>query len=268
MPAVLHAPVINTPGFMLKEHTAEPLVPAFTAVNGRTSPPSPRRIYAINGMNRDTVHVRPLARNSPEPPQDPKGAPPPRDDWTSARNVAGNRTHNGPSSPATLSDEGQSSPFPGKRKRSSSAEDLPTDRSSDGSVAARQRLESDAMAASDRDDASQARARLNLKGLQARALPPMDRPDSDRTWTQSHDVPPNGHRDHQHHDHQHDDARRSDRHDDHSSHPSSLSQFNAMEDHNDFDHPGATEMTRAGVQVDPKKRKRVSLRVVCQDYLY
>ena len=276
MPAVLHAPLTNTPGFMLKERTAEPLAPAFTAVNGRTSPPSPRKLYGMSGMNGDSIHVRPIARTSPEAPQDPKGPAAPRDEWSVVRNVTENGHQNGRAPPPALPDEDQSSAHSGKRKRSGSPEDSQSDLSPEGSLVTRPRLDSYAMVGRDESprtvaqvqrlnlDNSQARAQLNLKDLQARALPPMasqDRPETERSWTQPHDASHNGYRDHQHHD-----ARRMDRsHDDMNSHQNPHAQLNGSEDPNDHEHSSTTEMTRAGVQVDPKKRKRVSCRFTTCD---
>ncbi|KAF2833768.1 hypothetical protein CC86DRAFT_415746, partial [Ophiobolus disseminans] len=51
MSAILHLPVLNTQSaYMLKEKNAEAFAPAFTAVNGRASPPSPRSLTLSNGM--------------------------------------------------------------------------------------------------------------------------------------------------------------------------------------------------------------------------
>ncbi|KAF2690719.1 hypothetical protein K458DRAFT_426170 [Lentithecium fluviatile CBS 122367] len=251
MPAVLHAPLTNTPGFMLNERTAEPLLPAFTAVNGRASPPSPRKLYAMNGMTTETLHVRPISRHSPERAQDPKASAPTRDDWNSVRNGPENGHQNGRPSPS-LSDEGQSPHYPGKRKRSSSAEDSQSDNSPEGSVVVtRPRL--DSYAPPTRDNSPNTVAQLQQLAMehpQSRTLPPMERPDSERSWAQSRDVPHNGY-----HDSQHRDSRRME-HDGMNTHSASHSELNGMGDPNDLDHSNTTEMTRAGVQVDPKKRKR------------
>jgi hypothetical protein len=52
MSAVLQLPVLNTQSpYMLKEKAAESFAPAFTAVNGRGSPPSPRSSTITNGMS-------------------------------------------------------------------------------------------------------------------------------------------------------------------------------------------------------------------------
>src|SRR5688572_26206758 len=136
MPAVLHTPSTTTPGFMLKEKTGEPLVPAFTAVNGRTSPTSPRQLYGMNGMTADTTHVRPISRQSPEQPPERQVPSPTRAQWASLRRLPENdhetdyenHHQNGHPSPS-LSDEDQSSSYAVKRKRSSSAEDSQSDHS-------------------------------------------------------------------------------------------------------------------------------------------
>ncbi|KAH6639503.1 maltose O-acetyltransferas-like protein [Boeremia exigua] len=50
MSAVLHMPAINTAPFMLKEKLGDPFTPAFTAVNGRPSPPSPHASTGPHGV--------------------------------------------------------------------------------------------------------------------------------------------------------------------------------------------------------------------------
>ena len=58
MSAVLHMPTINTAPFMLKEKLGDPFAPAFTAVNGRPSPPQtstgPRGVTAWDPVPRES----------------------------------------------------------------------------------------------------------------------------------------------------------------------------------------------------------------------
>ncbi|PVH90614.1 hypothetical protein DM02DRAFT_664874 [Periconia macrospinosa] len=81
MPAVVHALLINPMGFMFKEKPGEPLVPAFTAVNGRTSPLSPCKLSGINSMAADSLQI--LTRSSPPEQrlQEPRASLSARDDW-------------------------------------------------------------------------------------------------------------------------------------------------------------------------------------------
>ena len=52
MSAVLHLPVLNTQSpYMLKDKAVESFAPAFTAVNSRGSPPSPRSSTITNGLS-------------------------------------------------------------------------------------------------------------------------------------------------------------------------------------------------------------------------
>lgn len=252
MPAVLHAPLANTPSFMLNERAGEPLGSGFTAVNGRTSPPSPRKLYSVNGMNGDSTHVRPLARNSPDQPQEVRAPAPPREDWPPTRNGAVAVAENGhqsegPSPP--YSDKSLSPTFPVKRKRSSSPEMSPErSPSAEGAAVPRPRLDSYATVRGDSPNTVAQVQQLNLDHHQPRTLPPIDHPDSDRNWASSSDTARNGYREHP--------PRPIDlSHDDHQ-HPGPYPPMNGIDDGQDRDHAGATETTRAGVQVDPKKRKR------------
>jgi hypothetical protein len=65
MSAVLHLPVLNTQSpYMIKEKAVESFAPAFTAVNGRGSPPSPHNSIIPNGMSS-----RQSPNHHPEPGQ-------------------------------------------------------------------------------------------------------------------------------------------------------------------------------------------------------
>jgi hypothetical protein len=260
MPVALHAPLTNTPGLMLKERTEEPLVPNFTAVNRKTSPTSPRKPYPVNNMsNPDSNHTRPTSRNSPEQPQRHQGALT-RVEWGPVRNVPDNDRQSGRSSPSP-SEEDQSPTDSGKRKRSSSAEDRPPDQSLDGALATRPRLDSYAAAGRDSPNtvaqvqqlAIEYPQQVAVEYPQPNTLPPMERSDPERAWAQSHDR--NGY-----HEVQRRDPRpREPSHDNMRPHSASYAQLNGVDDSDELEqHSSTTEITRAGVHVDPKKRKRVS----------
>jgi hypothetical protein len=266
MPSVVQTQTINSIGFMLKDKSEGPIVAAFTAVNGRTSPPSPRRLNNTNGMTTENLHVRPLSQHHTEPPPDQKGSLPGRESWTPAVRQpenGGQNSHYSVSPPSSSEDERDGTIHsPPKRKRSSSAED---DRSygspESAPVQARRRLESYTASARDNSPNRLPQVRhLSMEHPQTRTLPPIDRADYDRNWPPrethpvsptkwiSRDSPPNGvhHRDHRGMDHSRD--------------PNSTSPtHNGMLDSHHLSDPSSTtEMTRAGVQVDTKKRKRVS----------
>jgi hypothetical protein len=243
---MVHAPMMNSVGYMLKEKTGDAVVSAFTAVNGRSSPSSPRRLNGANGngMTVDTNHVRPLSRQSPEHSQEQKAPLPRRDEWASAPRVSENIQQNGQqnghhSVSPSLSDQDRSPRSPGKRKRSSSEEDNRSYHSPDGtSVPSRPRLDSYVP----KDDSP---PNANMEHSQQRTLPPIDRADHDRGWQrrESHDMPHSNYSN----DH-HGDSR------DMETSPDSMNNYSGMVNSD------GVEMTRAGVQVDPKKRKRVRTR--------
>ncbi|KAF2636038.1 hypothetical protein P280DRAFT_163341 [Massarina eburnea CBS 473.64] len=250
MPAAVHAPLINHAGFMFKERNGE--LPAFTAVNGRTSPLSPRKLNAMNGMSAGTIHTRPYSRESPEQPQDPKAPVPSREEWGAVRPA----TENGHKSVSpTLSDEDESINSPTKRKRSSSAEEVrPYPDPSQEPTISRPRL--DSYAPQQRGDSPNTIAQvrqLTMEHTQSRTLPPLDRTaDSDRAWPPPRNGPHNNYHEAHHRDPRpmepsSDAMNRESQHD---------SQVVTMEGPNGFERSSTTEMTRAGVQVDPKKRKR------------
>lgn len=251
MPSVVHAPLINTPSFMFKDRPGEQLASAFTAVNGRTSPPSPRNLNGLNGMNGDSTHVRPPARQTAGQPQERRVPSPNRDDWKSVQTVPENGQQNRQRSSPTYSDQGQSPTSPGKRKRSSSSEEDRPYHSPGESVPSRRRLDSYASVARSDSPITVAQVQqLAMDHQQSRTLPPMDRADS--PWPPSRDGP-NGYPDPQNRD-----PRPMEPPQD-NMHPNSgpPSQLNGI-DPNGPERSSTTEITRAGVQVDPKKRKRVS----------
>jgi hypothetical protein len=251
MPAAVHAPLINPTGFMFKERSTEPT--AFTAVNGTNSPFSPRRLNAIHNMSTETIHMRPYSRQSPERTQEPKISLPNRDEWNAVRK-ASEHDHQ-PVSPTvspTSSDLNHSPTSPPKRKRSSSAEEYRSSSSLDEPSSNRPRL--DSYAPSRREVSPNTAAQVQQLAMEPshpRTLPPMDRPDPERAWPQSHNGPHNGY---------HESHRRDSRTMDLSSEGMLHSEAHmpAMDDPHRLERSSTIEMTRAGVQVDPKKRKRVS----------
>lgn len=255
MPSVVHAPLINTTGFMFREKTTES-VSAFTAVNGRTSPPTPRNLNGMNGMSADSIHVRTLSRPTPEQTQDQKVPLPGRDHWNSTPRVSENGYPNGQHSVSpSLSDQDRSPRSPGKRKRSSSVEDDRSYPSPDDSSVSRQRLDSYASVGRDDSPNTAVQAQqLAMDHSQPRARPVMDRPESERPWDPSQATSHHGYQETQ---------RREPRlteHPQEGMHPNSTSQSqaSAVDASNGLERSNTTEITRAGVQVDPKKRKRVS----------
>lgn len=241
---------------MLKEKSGEPLVSAFTAVNGRTSPPSPRTLNGLNGMTSDTIQVRSFSRNSPGQNQDQKAPFPGRDDQNPAPRLSENGLPTVHSS-VSPSLSGSASPnSPGKRKRSSSVEDAHSYPSPDGTEPSRRRL--DSYVSVGRDDSpntvSQAHP-YSMEHSQQRSLPSMDRAEHERNWPprDSQDGTQNGYSDPQHRDPRSVEAPQDPNS---STHP----QGGAVGPDNGVERSSTTEITRAGVQVDPKKRKRVSVR--------
>ncbi|KAF2872669.1 hypothetical protein BDV95DRAFT_606258 [Massariosphaeria phaeospora] len=252
MPSVVHAPLLNTPGFMLKEKSGEPLVSAFTAVNGRASPPSPRSLHAMNGMTSDTIHVRSFPRNSPDRNQDPKAPLLGRDDWNPGPRLSENGLSNGHHS---LSPSRSRSPdSSAKRKRSSSTEDgssYPSPPSPNGSPPSRRRRGSYGPGSGHNSPNTALPTHAYSLEHQQRTLPPVDRREHDRNWhsRDSQDGTQRNYPDSRHRD------------------PRSIEEASRdlngglHSDMNGADSPddeqgNTTEITRAGVHVDPKKRKR------------
>ncbi|OCL04520.1 hypothetical protein AOQ84DRAFT_116079 [Glonium stellatum] len=84
MPSVAQGPLTNGVDFVHKDKVGEPLISGFTAVNGRGSPPQAHKTNGANGtngMNNDTIHVRPLSQQSPDETQDRKVPVSQKDDW-------------------------------------------------------------------------------------------------------------------------------------------------------------------------------------------
>jgi hypothetical protein len=102
MSAVLHLPVINTQNpYMLKDKTVESFAPAFTPVNRRGSPPSPRASTSTIAMSaRETPTHYPKQTSSEE-------------EYHSLSPLSSTQLSSGESSPDS----------PKKRKRSEPAED-------------------------------------------------------------------------------------------------------------------------------------------------
>ncbi|KAF2710637.1 hypothetical protein K504DRAFT_431399 [Pleomassaria siparia CBS 279.74] len=280
MPSMVHAPMMNSVGFMLKDKSRDVPVSAFTAVNGRTSPPSPRRTNGTNGTNStngtnntngnssngnsntnstngntnsnansnananananvtipETNHVRPHSRPSAEQSQDLKGPQSGRDEWNAAPRASENGQQNGHHSVSPpLSDQDRSPQSPGKRKRSSSEEENRLYQTPDGTAApTRRRLESYAA----RDDSP---PNPTMEHSQQRTLPSIDRVDHDRSWQQRESQDVHGSYSSAHHRDSRDMETSPD-----SMNPHSASQLNS----------DGVEMTRAGVQVDPKKARK------------
>jgi hypothetical protein len=104
MSAVLHLPVLNTQTpYMLKDKAVESFAPAFTAVNGRGSPPSPRGSTGPNGTS---------ARQSPPQPYEQRPA------------ENGYRSGSTSSPPSDNSSGPPSPDSPKKRKRTDSPEEI------------------------------------------------------------------------------------------------------------------------------------------------
>lgn len=265
MPSMVHAPLI-TPGFF-KEKTGDHLA-SFTTVNGRTSPPSPLRLTAINGMASNTVHPRPITLPSPERPHESLPREPTQDRWTppqpaveSAQRSAyenGNQNGNSSSSPSSSGSD-RSILSPVKRKRSASIEGDRSLTSPEGAPGQRRRLDSHAPARRSNSPNTIAKVQqLVTDHPQPRTLPPVDRIDTERPWqappremtysAQSRDA---------FHDTQiqHRELLRNS--DSDSSRVSPLkTQLSAVEALNGSSPSSTTRTTAAGVQVDPKKRKR------------
>lgn len=259
MPSVVQTQTVNSIDFMLKHKTEGPIVAAFTAVNGKTSPSSPRRLNSANGMPTETINVRPPPQQHTEPPPDQKVSLPGRESWPPTTRPSENPTQNGHHSvsPRLSSEDDQDGSLDSsnKRKRHTPSEDERSYYSPESApVQARRRLDSYSTVGRDVSPNTQAQAhRMSMEHPQTRTLPPIDRADYDRHWPRdthpvsptrwispdSQGVSPNG---------------------------TQSRDFRAIEprDPNGPPSPGmdpssTTEITRAGVVVDPKKRKRVSL---------
>ncbi|PVH90765.1 hypothetical protein DM02DRAFT_412078, partial [Periconia macrospinosa] len=144
MPTAVHAPLINLMGFMFKEKPGEPLVPAFTAVNGRTSPLSPRKLSGINSIAADSLQILTLSSLPEQPQQEPRASLSAREEWNpvppaNPMPLAGENVRHSvsptvsPTSPTATNI---------KRKRSSSREGSPSNLSPEKPPATRSRSDS------------------------------------------------------------------------------------------------------------------------------
>ncbi|KAF2466997.1 uncharacterized protein BDR25DRAFT_72223 [Lindgomyces ingoldianus] len=262
MPSVAQAPLMNSVSFMLKETSVEPVVSAFTAVNGRTSPPSPRRTNGVNGMSAETIHVRPLSHNRADETQDRKGTLPGREDWPSVPRAAETGVSNGhhSTSPQSVDRRTRSPESPGKRKRSSSAEDEFSSTQSPDSTSFQPRRRLDSYVGVSRDDSPQTTSQTQTSGMehsQQRPFPPMDRADHDRNW------PPRDSKEFvraTYESQPRDPRRMESQQDSMSTSPTDDPQMmGATDSQNPGERSSTTEITRAGVQVDPKKRNNLRI---------
>ncbi|KAK7177984.1 maltose O-acetyltransferase [Paraphaeosphaeria sporulosa] len=263
MPSIVQATLINS-GFF-KDKTGEQQASAFTAVNGRNSPPSPTpRLNPFNGMTT-TTQPRPVSRHSPEESKPRMSA---RDIWSPPRPAAGalqqngvqngnsngllnghsNSHQNGDSSTSpTLSNHDSPPLSPTKRKRSPSAE-RDSQSPPDGAVGAHCRL--DPHAPTGRGDPPNTIAqvqKLVMDHQHPRTLPPVDRIDTDTSW-----APYSGYHDPQ--PQRYDLLRTTDSHLHQTS--ASQSQISVVDAQNGLERSSTTEITKAGVHVDRKKPKR------------
>ena len=246
MPSIAQQPILNpSGGFMIKDRAGEPSKTGFTAVNGRTSPPSPRKANGVNGMNgmngmnmsSDTIHVKPLLRTSTEDLQEQKVPLPAGDDW----NQSGRRTNSPPSPPNGY----------GKRKRSGSVEEEHSYQHNEvDSALPRRRL------SIDRDDTPHAVSRNQPGPIEGpREYPPMEHPEHDRSWA-ARDPRETVHNTTSELPHR--DSRGFDSLDRaNTSPPNGSLSMGSVDSPISVERSNTTEVTRAGVQVDPKKRKRV-----------
>jgi hypothetical protein len=244
MPSVVQTQTVSSVGFMLKDRPGESIAPAFTAVNGHSSPTTPRRLNGTNAMTVDTVHVRTLPHAQADKVPDQKALPLRQNEWALRHRPTENGTYTGHHSGSPPFDDPHRSPnSPSKRKRSSSLDE--DDSSPDSAHGQRRpRLDSYVVVAEDHSSNSVSRAPPDtMEHPRPRTLPPLERPEHERGWP-SRDLSntsPTGYAEGQGRDyHQHEGA-----HDD----------FHAYSDH--MERSSTMEITRSGVQVDPKKRKRV-----------
>ncbi|KAK7177471.1 hypothetical protein PSPO01_16478 [Paraphaeosphaeria sporulosa] len=263
MQPMVHAPMINT-GF-LKDKTREHLASAFTAVNGGNSPPSPPPRSNASDSMTTTTQPRPVSRHSPEESKPGTSA---RDNWSPPRLAAGavqqngfrnghstsllnnhstcNQNGNSSRSPP-LSNHGSLSLSPSKRKRSPSTKG-DSQSHPDGAVGPHHRLDPGALTGRGDSPNTIAQVQQLVMG-HPRTLPPVDSIDTDRPWASY-----NGLQEPQ--PQRHDLLRTTDS----DLHPSSASQseLSAIDAQNGLEKSSTTEITKPGVQVDRKKRKRVS----------
>lgn len=222
---------------MLRERAGEPIVSSFTAVNGSSSPSSPPRLTHSNGMPADAIHMRPYSQPHPDQAQDQKAPLPGREQWSSASRAPQNG-HYSASPPLDQRGDSPQSPPNRKRERSSSEEHGSAFHSPNGAPEqSRRRLDSYASAST----SPGSNHPVTMEHPHQRTLPPMNHSEQDRNWHSRDTQEPSSnthYRDSQGNMHSN------------SVPPSSGSV--------DADQSSTIEITRAGVQLDAKKRKRVS----------
>ncbi|KAF2187934.1 hypothetical protein K469DRAFT_748756 [Zopfia rhizophila CBS 207.26] len=204
-------PLVSSIGLMLKEKLGEHVKDGFTAMNGRASPPSPRKTKGINGMTGDTIHLRTLSRNSSKESQDRKVALPVQDDPALSVRAPENGHQNGhrTDSPTTVHNGGTPESAE-KRKRSSPVEDDSSMQSLEApSAHSRRRL--DSYASVGRDDSPNHTTSYTYRNIlpateaamenfSQRSYPPIDRPGQGRNWPARYIEEPPGYLTSQHRD--------------------------------------------------------------------
>ncbi|KAF2809466.1 uncharacterized protein BDZ99DRAFT_28939 [Mytilinidion resinicola] len=248
MPSVAQ-PFINGVEFGHKDKLGEPVRTGFTAVNGRGSPPQ-HKTNGVNGTNgmpaSDTINVTPISRNSSEE-QDRKIPVPQREDWQySTTNGHGHRIvtpPNGAERPSTGS--------PGKRKLSDSEEEANGYHTYESSTSqARRRVASyDSVQEDDSPNTVSHSVPVSIEHTTERSgstWQPRQRAESmnDSQFAEALQ------RDSRQRD------SRSMESEDRNGSPDGGSMTADGDTRNQGDRSSTTELTRAGVQVDPKKRKR------------
>ncbi|KAF2280636.1 uncharacterized protein EI97DRAFT_3659 [Westerdykella ornata] len=242
MPSVVQTQTLNNGsiGFLLKDNPPEPVVAGFTAVNGRATPPSPPRLNPINGMAPACPHMVSYSHHSTGTPQEQRPLPS-SEHWQSVPSAP--QSKHSSTSPILVDGE-RSSHSPIKRKRSVSGED---DRSTSSPIPSPQQTRR-RVGSYPSPETSPPMASSATMDQQQRTLPPISQAVAghDKKWSvaeveASKPVPYQ---------------------DPQEPHPTPHYQTPgpATIDHSQQTSQvsSTTEITRAGVQVDPKKRKRVS----------
>ncbi|KAF2117859.1 hypothetical protein BDV96DRAFT_405120 [Lophiotrema nucula] len=259
MPSVVQTAVINSSApYMLKERPQEPVVSAFTAVNGRTSPPSYLGPNGVHGVTTESQAVRPVTNSHQALDRAPSSSNlPSRNGWAPAPRVIENgyqnRHHQSGSVSPPLSSTQGSPTSPGKRKRSGSSEESSSDTSQDGTDSqGHPRLDSYEYHSSNHTGRAQT-APMDSQQQQQRTLPPIERPGNERGWTQQ----PQDARSNAYPEQHYQDARAMEHtHNIINGNPAQASQATSQPDTQDSMELSTIETTRAGAQVDPKRRKR------------
>lgn len=216
---MLHMPAFNPAPYGLKDKTADSFAPAFTSVNGRMSvSPTNEHKPAVSG---GATTWSPVSR-------------PPENGYRSSSNSASPTISSGDVSPDSPNS---------KRRRSHSIEHNHVRLSPDDSAAASKHHPAHHSTARDE--------KLSMEAPQQRNLPPVERPDAERRWaTEPRELPHNGYQELQHREPRPTEPAHS------ALPPVSHVSMGPMSDSNGHDDTSPTELTRAGVQVELKKRKR------------